>query len=74
MRPDEIVAEYPSLTLADVYAALAYYFENRQQIDADIEAAKRYAEEMKAKDRPSVLLERLRQRKADAPDDSLPPG
>ncbi len=74
MSPDEIVSEYPSITLADVHAALAYYFENRQRIDADIEAAKRCAEEMKAKGRPSVLQEKLRQRKADAPDDSLPPG
>ena len=41
MSPDEIVSEYPSITLADVHAALAYYDENRQRIDADIEAAKR---------------------------------
>jgi uncharacterized protein (DUF433 family) len=48
MSPDEIVSEYPSITLADVHAALAYYYENRERIDADIEAAKRYATEMKA--------------------------
>ncbi len=74
MSPDEIVSEYPSITLADVHAALAYYYENRERIDADIEAAKRYAEEMKAKAGPSRLQEKLRQRKADAPDDPLPPG
>jgi uncharacterized protein (DUF433 family) len=74
MSPDEIVSEYPSITLSDVHAALAYYYENRQRIDADIEAAKRYAEEMKAKAGPSRLQEKLRQRKADAPDDPLPPG
>jgi uncharacterized protein (DUF433 family) len=74
MSPDEIVSEYPSITLSDVHAALAYYYENRQRIDADIEAAKRYAEEMKAEAGPSRLQEKLRQRKADAPDDSLPPG
>jgi uncharacterized protein (DUF433 family) len=74
MSPAEIVSEYPSITLADVHAALAYYYENRERIDADIEAAKRYAEEMKAKAGPSLLEQRLRQRKADAQDDSLPPG
>jgi uncharacterized protein (DUF433 family) len=74
MSPDQIVSEYPSITLADVHAALAYYFENRDRIDADIEAAKKYAEEMKAKAGPSRLQETLRQRKANAPDDSLPPG
>jgi uncharacterized protein (DUF433 family) len=74
MSPDQIVSEYPSITLADVHAALAYYYENRERIDADIEAAKQYAEEMKAKAGPSRLQEKLRQRNADATDDSLPPG
>jgi uncharacterized protein (DUF433 family) len=74
MSPDEIVSEYPSITLADVHGALAYYFENRERIDADIEAAKRFAEEMRANAGPSRLQEKLRQRKADAPDDPLPPG
>ena len=58
MSPDEIVSEYPSITLADVHAALAYYYENRERIDTDIEAAKRYAEEMKTKAGPSRLRRR----------------
>jgi uncharacterized protein (DUF433 family) len=33
---DEIVAEFPQLTLADVYAALAFYHDHREQIDKDI--------------------------------------
>jgi uncharacterized protein (DUF433 family) len=73
MSPDEIVSEYPSITLADVHAALAYYYANRERIDADIEAGKKYAEEMKAKADASRLQKMLRQRKADAPNDSLPP-
>jgi hypothetical protein len=73
MSPDEIVSEYPSITLTDVHAALAYYYENREQIDADIESARKYADEMKAKAGPSRLEEKLRQRKADAADDPLPP-
>lgn len=32
---DEIAAEY-DLTLADVYAALAYYYDNRAEIDKSI--------------------------------------
>ena len=74
MSPDEIVSDYPSITLADVHAALAYYYENRERIDADIEAAKKYAEEMRAKAGPSRLEEKLRRRKADATEDPLPPG
>ena len=34
---EEIVAQYP-LTLAQVYAALAYYHANQEEIDADLAA------------------------------------
>ena len=33
---DEIVADFPQLSLADVYAALAYYHDHREQIHKDI--------------------------------------
>jgi uncharacterized protein (DUF433 family) len=36
--PEDIIADYPGLTLADVHAALAYYFDHQTEIDADIEA------------------------------------
>ena len=35
---EEIAAEYPHLQLAQVYAALAYYHANRQEVEADITA------------------------------------
>jgi uncharacterized protein (DUF433 family) len=34
--PDEIVDLFPGITLADVYAALAYYFDNREEIEAEL--------------------------------------
>lgn len=36
--PEEIVGEFPQLSLADVHAALAYYFDHRDEIDAEIRA------------------------------------
>jgi uncharacterized protein (DUF433 family) len=36
MRPENIVAERTHLTQAQVYAALAYYYANKEAIDADI--------------------------------------
>ena len=43
--PDEIVAAYPHLSLADVYAGLAFYHDNREAIDREIrEADARYAD------------------------------
>jgi uncharacterized protein (DUF433 family) len=34
--PDEIIASYPHLTIADVYAALTYYHDHRESIDTEI--------------------------------------
>jgi uncharacterized protein (DUF433 family) len=56
MGPDEIVSAYPTLTLADVHAALVYYFDDRERIDADIEAGEQFVEEMKAKSSPRLPL------------------
>ena len=36
--PDEIVALFPGLALGDVHSALAYYFDNRAEIDDDLQA------------------------------------
>ena len=38
LSPEEIAADYPHLELAQVYAALAYYHANRQQMDAEMAA------------------------------------
>jgi uncharacterized protein (DUF433 family) len=73
MSPEEIVSEFPHLTLADVYAALAYYHDHRETLNAEIAADRAWYEEQRAK-HPSRLQERLAARKADAPDHTLPPG
>jgi uncharacterized protein (DUF433 family) len=36
--PDEIVALFPGITLGDVHAALAYYFDHRAEIEDDLRA------------------------------------
>ena len=74
MTPTEIAATYPSITLAQVHAALAYYYDHRDEIHAAIEEERRFVEELKAKTPPSKLQKLLEARKADATDDSLPPG
>jgi uncharacterized protein (DUF433 family) len=74
MSPDQIVSEYPLITLADVHAALAYKDQNRERIDSDIEAGKKFAEELEATASPHRLQEKLRRGEADATGDSLPPG
>ena len=39
--PEEIAADYTNLSLAQVHAALAYYYANKAEIDADLEAEER---------------------------------
>jgi uncharacterized protein (DUF433 family) len=36
LSAEEIADEFPHLTLAHVYAALAYYYANREEIEQDI--------------------------------------
>ncbi|HET6247448.1 MAG TPA: DUF433 domain-containing protein [Tepidisphaeraceae bacterium] len=45
--PDEIVDIFPGITLADVYAALAYYFDHRDEIQADIGSGEQWADRLK---------------------------
>jgi uncharacterized protein (DUF433 family) len=47
--PDQIAADY-ELTLPQVYAALAYYYEHKNEIDATIQELQKLAQEMKEKE------------------------
>ncbi|HEX9870362.1 MAG TPA: DUF433 domain-containing protein [Candidatus Tectomicrobia bacterium] len=69
--PDEIVWRYPQLTLADVYAALAYYHDHRDEIERHIQEGEELATSLQ-RQIPSKLLQKLAA--PDAGADSLPPG
>ncbi|MGO9598387.1 MAG: DUF433 domain-containing protein [Isosphaeraceae bacterium] len=81
LSPEEIVSDFPHLTLADVYAALAYYHDHRETINAEIAADRAWYEEQSAK-QPSKLQEALKAklqealkaRKADESDNPLSSG
>lgn len=45
--PDEIVADFPQLSLADVHAALSYYFDHREEIQRQMREAREFAAAMK---------------------------
>src|SRR5262245_54040560 len=59
LSPDEIVAMFPGITLADVHAALAYYFDHREEIEADFLRDEELAESLKSS-YPSKVQEKLR--------------
>jgi len=46
LAPEEIAAKIEHLSLAQVHAALAYYHANRQEIDEDIAAERKAADEL----------------------------
>ena len=60
---DEIVTDFPQLSHADVYAALAYYHDHRAEIDKDISDDEEFFKRMKSQE--GSLIDRLRNRDAD---------
>ncbi len=58
---DEIATEY-DLTLADVYAALAYYFDHRAEIDQSLEESRTFVKILRQQT-SSKLSEKLQEQK-----------
>jgi uncharacterized protein (DUF433 family) len=65
--PDEVIAEYPELSLADVHAALAYYFDHRTEIDAQMKAADDFVDQLRALSGLGPLAEKLARRDSISP-------
>lgn len=63
LSPDEIVSQYPGITLADVYAALAYYHDHLEEIRQQIREDETEARELQAQT-PSLVQQKLRNRNA----------
>jgi uncharacterized protein (DUF433 family) len=57
LTADEIATEY-ELSLADIYAALAYYFDHREEIDKAIREDEKFIAELRRRT-PSVLNAKL---------------
>jgi len=64
--PEEIAVRYRNLTLEQVYATLLYYFRNRADVDAYLEAWRVYTEQawLEQQRNPSPVTRRLRELKA----------
>ena len=60
LGPEDIVRHYPYLTLAEVHAAMAYYYDHQQEIDAEIQAE---VDELRAGEKnrpPAAMWEKLK--------------
>jgi uncharacterized protein (DUF433 family) len=57
---DEIQRQHPHLSLGQIYAALAFYFDHQDELDAQIEEQVRFAEQSKAASGESPVRAKLK--------------
>lgn len=58
LSPEEIAAQFPGITLADVFAALAYYLDHRGEIEEEFRKEEEAVKELLAR-RPSKVQAKL---------------
>src|SRR4051794_41875106 len=57
MTPTQIAATYPTITLSQVHAALAYYYDHRDEIQAAVEEERRVVGGEKGENPPAKAPE-----------------
>lgn len=57
----EIHRQFPYLSLAQIHAALAYYYDHQQQMEQEIELRRRRVADIKAKRTDGAIRAKLRQ-------------
>ncbi|MGZ8845245.1 MAG: DUF433 domain-containing protein [Pyrinomonadaceae bacterium] len=60
--PEEMHEQYPHLSLAQIHAALSYYYEHQAEVDADIERRDRFVEELRAQQKNPLTRRELESR------------
>ena len=58
--PEELHLQHPYLTLGQIYSALAYYWDHKEELDADIERRWQYAKNARREAGLSPLAAKLR--------------
>ncbi|HYV04457.1 MAG TPA: DUF433 domain-containing protein [Blastocatellia bacterium] len=58
--PEELHFQHPHLSMSQIHSALAYYWEHREEIEQQIEADLRCADEMRQRAGESPLTARLK--------------
>lgn len=58
--PEEIQSQYAHLSLADIHAAMAFYYDHQSEIDAQLERDRRDYERLRATAGESAIVQRLR--------------
>jgi uncharacterized protein (DUF433 family) len=58
--PEELHFQYPYLTMGQIHAALAYYWDHRAELDSDMQLRTKYAEQSQLNARTSPLAVKLK--------------
>lgn len=58
--PEELFQSYPHLTLSKIYSALSYYWDHKEELDADMQRRFEYAEKLRLEAGESALAKKLR--------------
>ena len=59
LTPEELREQYSHLSLAQIYAALAYYYDHKDELEADIARRAKLADELRAQTEDRTLQTRL---------------
>ena len=57
--PEEMHLQHPHLSLAQIHAAMSYYYEHQEELDADIERRHKEVEKMATESADSPLRRKL---------------
>ncbi len=63
--PEEMHEQYPHLSLAQIHAAMSYYYEHQAEVDADIERRDREVEALRAQQKNPLTRAELEARLLD---------
>lgn len=58
--PDEIKRQYPYLQMGEIHSAFAYYYDNKEEIEREIEEELREVDALRAQAKESPVQKRLR--------------
>ena len=62
LSSEELCCQLPHLTLGQIYSALAYYWDHKEEVDRDLERRAKLAEDLRRELGQPPLVERLKQR------------
>ena len=55
--PEELNFQHPYLTMSQIHSALAYYWDNKEELDADIKRREAYEEQARKEAMPSPMIQ-----------------